>query len=99
MKLPALLLRSFSWEIGVQSFSIQQEDRAWAALPQSQAQVGVLRKVARQLSSCEGKTLLPHSEVEMSKKEISGAGCSWFASFQSKPWDLCILTQVKMVEG
>lgn len=51
----------------VQCFSTQQKDRAWAALPQSQAQVAVLRKVARQLSSWEGKTLLPHRKVEMSK--------------------------------
>lgn len=31
-KLPALLLCSFIWEVGVQSFSTQQKDRAWAAL-------------------------------------------------------------------
>lgn len=41
----------------------------------AQSQVGVLRKVARQLSPYEGKTLLPH-RVAMSKKKISRAGCS-----------------------
>lgn len=75
-KLPALLLCSFIWEVGVQSFSTQQKDRAWAwaaLLSHKQRLVSCerWRDSSALVNSCEGKTLLPH-RVDMSKKKIPG---------------------------